>query len=93
MLCLIKLNTVAAQKIDKCRATFSRNSITHDPTARNFSHQGSHFKCHKTHTSSLRHLWREENLRGKAPIEKPLLLGKHKGGIFAFSSWDTNLSS
>ena len=35
MLCLIKLNTVAAQKIDKCRATFSRNSITHDPIARN----------------------------------------------------------
>ena len=48
-----------------------------------FSHKKSHFKCCKTNTLSLRHLWREGDLRGEALIEEPLLLGKPKSALIS----------
>ena len=46
-----------------------------------FSHKGSHFECHKTHTLSLRRLWKGGDLGGGAPIGRPLFLRKPRGGF------------
>ena len=46
-----------------------------------FSHKKSHFECHKTHTLSLRRLWKGGDLGGEAPIGRPLLLRKPRGGF------------
>ena len=46
-----------------------------------FSHKKSHFECHKTHTLSLRRLWKGGDLGGEAPIGRPLSLRKPRGGF------------